>query len=236
MFSSPPGRRRRCASPPPSAPGRARRSAPPWPDRCRSSGTSSGSSRGPPPPGRWTGRSSGTRVARSTVRTTPVPLQVRQAPWQLKASSSADGASKRAPHAGQTNSCPAAHRQGGGHIVPVGTAVAGQPGVHQAEAVQKLRPRAEGAPDPGHAGRWWRASAAGTYSTWSTVRLGRLGHPAAGIGGQGLQIAPGTPPRTGSPGSGRISPSRTPPPPRRFRFRGTSTSTFFKLWTRAPRI
>ena len=36
--------------------------------------------------------SSGTRVDRSTVRTTPVPPQVRQAPWQLKASSSALGA------------------------------------------------------------------------------------------------------------------------------------------------
>ena len=36
--------------------------------------------------------SSGTSVALSTVRTTPVPPQVRQAPWLLKASSSALGA------------------------------------------------------------------------------------------------------------------------------------------------
>ena len=36
--------------------------------------------------------SSGTRVARSTVRTTPVPEQAEQAPWLLKDSSSADGA------------------------------------------------------------------------------------------------------------------------------------------------
>ena len=36
--------------------------------------------------------SSGTRVAGSTVRTMPVPPQVRQAPWLLKASSSALGA------------------------------------------------------------------------------------------------------------------------------------------------
>ena len=36
--------------------------------------------------------SSGTRVDRSTVRTTPVPPQARQAPWLLKASSSAEGA------------------------------------------------------------------------------------------------------------------------------------------------
>ena len=36
--------------------------------------------------------SSGTRVLLSTVRTIPVPPQVRQAPWLLKASSSAEGA------------------------------------------------------------------------------------------------------------------------------------------------
>ena len=35
--------------------------------------------------------SSGTRVERSTVCTMPVPSQVRQAPWLLKASSSAEG-------------------------------------------------------------------------------------------------------------------------------------------------
>ena len=52
--------------------------------------------------------SSGTSVDLSTVRTTPVPPQVRQAPWLLKASSSAEGAKKCAPHSGQTSSCPAA--------------------------------------------------------------------------------------------------------------------------------
>ena len=36
--------------------------------------------------------SSGTSVAGSTVRTVPVPPQVRQAPWLLNASSSAEGA------------------------------------------------------------------------------------------------------------------------------------------------
>ena len=36
--------------------------------------------------------SSGTSVARSTVRTMPVPLHVEQAPCELNASSSADGA------------------------------------------------------------------------------------------------------------------------------------------------
>ena len=36
--------------------------------------------------------SSGTSVSRSTVRTVPVPPQCWHAPWELKASSSADGA------------------------------------------------------------------------------------------------------------------------------------------------
>ena len=58
--------------------------------------------------------SSGTRVERSTVRTVPVPPQAGQAPWLLKASSSAEGAKKWAPHSGQTSSCPAATAMVGG--------------------------------------------------------------------------------------------------------------------------
>ena len=58
--------------------------------------------------------SSGTRVDRSTARTTPVPPQVRQAPWLLKASSSAPGAKKTAPHSGQVMLCPAATARVGG--------------------------------------------------------------------------------------------------------------------------
>ncbi len=45
--------------------------------------------------------SSGTRLSISTVRTTPVPLQVGQAPWLLKASSSAPGGWTLAPQTGQ---------------------------------------------------------------------------------------------------------------------------------------
>ena len=58
--------------------------------------------------------SSGTRVAMSTVRTVPVPLQSGQAPWELKASSSADGAMKGTPHSGQTRSFSAATFKDGG--------------------------------------------------------------------------------------------------------------------------
>ena len=44
---------------------------------------------------------------------------------------------------------------------------------------------------PGTPGRWCSASAAGTYSTSSTERFRSLGHPAAGVGGQRLQIPAG---------------------------------------------
>ena len=52
--------------------------------------------------------SSGTRVLLSTVITVPVPLQVGQAPWLLKANSSADSTRTAAPHAGQTSGFSAA--------------------------------------------------------------------------------------------------------------------------------
>ena len=89
---SPPGRCRRSPFPPRSGPGRARRCARPSPGRHRSSATTSGVFQGATAPSSMVRDSSGTRVARSTVRTMPVPPQVRQAPWLLKASSSAPGA------------------------------------------------------------------------------------------------------------------------------------------------
>ncbi len=58
--------------------------------------------------------SSGTRVDSSTVRTMPVPPQVGQAPWLLKASSSADGARTSAPQIGQKMGCSAATARVGG--------------------------------------------------------------------------------------------------------------------------
>ena len=58
--------------------------------------------------------SSGTSVARSTVRTRPVPSQRRQAPCPLKASSSALGAKNSAPHAGQRSGLPIATFADGG--------------------------------------------------------------------------------------------------------------------------
>ncbi|SKY34691.1 Uncharacterised protein [Mycobacteroides abscessus subsp. abscessus] len=46
---------------------------------------------------------SGTSASSSTVRTTPVPPHVGHAPRELKARSSAPGASTCAPHTGQEN-------------------------------------------------------------------------------------------------------------------------------------
>ena len=57
--------------------------------------------------------SSGTSVAGSTVRTVPMPPHCGQAPCELKASSSADGARNCAPHSGQSSSFPAATRSDG---------------------------------------------------------------------------------------------------------------------------
>ena len=51
---------------------------------------------------------SGTSVARSTVRTVPVPLQVRQAPWLL------NGARTVAPQVGQISGFSAATARLGG--------------------------------------------------------------------------------------------------------------------------
>ena len=75
--------------------------------------------------------------------------------------------------------------------MPVGAAVAGQAGVHQPQAVEQLRPRAEGAADSRHAGPLVEGQGRRDIQHLVHIRPGRLGHPAAGVGGQGLQIPPG---------------------------------------------
>ena len=64
--------------------------------------------------------SSGTSVDRSTLRTHPVPPHFWQAPWELNASSSADGAKKRAPHTGHSSSLSAATDMEGSRKWPLG--------------------------------------------------------------------------------------------------------------------
>ena len=86
---------------------------------------------------------------------------------------------------------PRRHRQGGRHIVPVGAAVAGQPGVHQTQGVEQLRAGAEGAADAGHSWPLVEGQGGGDVAHVIHIRPGRLGHPSSGIGGQGLQVPPG---------------------------------------------
>ena len=64
--------------------------------------------------------SSGTRVLRSTVRTTPVPSQQGQAPPLLKASSSAPMGGTTWPQTGQRISRSAATSSVGGTSCPLG--------------------------------------------------------------------------------------------------------------------
>ena len=95
------------------------------------------------------------------------------------------------PAGGAGEGLPRRHRQGGGQVVPVGAAVAGQAGVHQAQGVEQLRPRAEGGADPRHPRPLVEGQGGGDVAHRLHLRLGGLGHPPPGVGGQGLQVPPG---------------------------------------------
>ena len=75
--------------------------------------------------------------------------------------------------------------------MPVGAAVAGKPGEQEPQAVQQLRSRAEGAADTRHTGALVQRQGGGDIQRLLHTGLGGLGHAAAGIGGEGLQIPPG---------------------------------------------
>ena len=85
-------------------------------------------------------------------------------------------------------------RQHQGHIhirragMSVGAAVASEPREHQAQAVQKLRGRAEGAAHPGDSGPLMQSQRCRDIAHFLHLRPTRLGNAAAGIGGQGFQI------------------------------------------------
>ena len=86
---------------------------------------------------------------------------------------------------------PGRHGQGRGRIVPVWAAMAGQAGVHQPQVVEQLRPRAERAADSRHAGSLVKRQRGRDVQHLIHICPGRLRHPAARVGGQGLQIPPG---------------------------------------------
>ena len=79
----------------------------------------------------------------------------------------------------------------GRQIMAVGAAMAGQAGVHQAQAVEQLGARAEGAADAGHARPLMQRQRGGHIQHVVHRGLGCLRHAAAGVGGQRLQIAAG---------------------------------------------
>ena len=84
---------------------------------------------------------------------------------------------------------PGRDEQRRGQIMAIRAAVAGKAGIHQAQTVQKLRSRAERAADARHAGALVQGQR-GRYIQ-HLVHAGPrcLRHAAAGIGGQGLEIA-----------------------------------------------
>ena len=69
--------------------------------------------------------------------------------------------------------------------------MAGQPGEHQAQAVEQLGAGTEGAADAGDAGPLMESQSRGDIEHLVHLGFGCLGHAPSRIGGQGLQIAPG---------------------------------------------
>ena len=80
-------------------------------------------------------------------------------------------------------------RQRGSQIVPVWTAVFCQPGIHQAQTVQKFRARAEGTPDTGNAGALVQRQSRRHVQDLVYLRFGRLCHAPPGISRKRVQIS-----------------------------------------------
>ena len=129
------------------------------------------------------------RRAVNCVRTTPVPPQVRQAPWLLKASSSAEGAKKCAPHSGQTRSCPAATASDGGTACPFGQRWLARRENIKRRLFSSSVPVPKVLRMPGTPGRWCKRQRRGHIQRLVHLRPGRLRHAAARVGGKRLQIA-----------------------------------------------
>ena len=77
-------------------------------------------------------------------------------------------------------------------VMAVRAAVARQAGEHQAQTVQEFRSGAEGAADAGHTGPLVQRQRGRHVENFIDLGLGGLGHAAAGVGGQGIQVAPRT--------------------------------------------
>ena len=75
--------------------------------------------------------------------------------------------------------------------MPVRAAVTREPREHQAQAVQQLGARAEGAADARNAGALVQRQRSGNIQHLVHIGLCGLRHAAARVGGERLQIAPG---------------------------------------------
>ena len=102
------------------------------------------------------------------------------------------GSAEAHPAFGADQLFPGGHQQRRGNIVPVGTAMAGKPGIHEPQAVQQLRTCAEGAADAGDAGPLMQGQCGRHIEDLVHGGVSRLSHPAAGIGGQSFQIPAGS--------------------------------------------
>ena len=104
---------------------------------------------------------------------------------------------RKRPHAGPAHRADQRlfGRHGKAGLQPVAAlraGVAGQAGVHQPQAVQQLGAGAKGAADAGHGGPLVQGQRRRDVQHLIHGGLGRLCHAAAGVGGKGIQIPPGT--------------------------------------------
>ena len=83
---------------------------------------------------------------------------------------------------------PRSHRQRGLQIMTVGATVTGQPGEHEAKAVQKLRTCSKGAPDSRNPRSLVKSQRRWNIADLVHLSLGRLGHPPSRISRKGIQI------------------------------------------------
>ena len=80
------------------------------------------------------------------------------------------------------------HPEGGLQIMTVGALMTGQPGEHEAQHIEQLRPRAEGAADARHARTLPQGERRRHVENLIHLRLLRLRHPPPGVRGKRLQI------------------------------------------------
>ena len=73
----------------------------------------------------------------------------------------------------------------------VRTPMTRQTRIHEPQTVEQLRSCAEGTADTRHTGALMQSQCSGNIQDFIHTGPGGLGHAAAGIGGEGFEIAPG---------------------------------------------